>query len=317
MIRATHAVPCSASAPRGVLLVAVALVVAAVAAGHAAAARPEKAGDWRKRFREVYRLDEGEVVKFVPAPFIPERAQYLRNFVASDPEKFDGQFTFTWDDTKQGEARLVFQSLSGGRGTITSGFADCGELTSTEVEFETEGNPRDNRRTMAGDWIFRKSASREDRIKAVENVVRAHAKVPVHAEKKTERRAVLVARGTFRHKKMKGTRDDDAVHFYTDELDAREGAGGGSGKLADFLVCFGNYTRSRVIDETKSTGVAVVWKNHNSASMHDRNRDWLDQLIRNVGDQTGLEFKFETRPVEFWLVSVGKVPGERPVNDGL
>src|SRR4051812_12137597 len=35
-------------------------------------------GDWRARFNEVYRLNEGEVLKCIAPPFIPEREVYYR-----------------------------------------------------------------------------------------------------------------------------------------------------------------------------------------------------------------------------------------------
>jgi hypothetical protein len=298
---------------RQALLVAAAVLLAVAPAGGDDA----KPGDdaEKKRFREVYQLKEGEAVKFIPAPFMPGRGDYL-NRSASDTLRLRGQLTCAWDDTKQGEDRLMRRSFSSGNGTITSAFADCGQLTSTE--YELEGSDVDKQKPLDGDWIFRMSASREERMKAVEKIVAERAKVPVRAQKVKADREVLVARGKFQHKKLRGTLNDDAVHLYTNELDRQEGAGGGGGKLRDFLVRVGDYTRYRVIDETESSDEKVVWRNHNSAGIHNRNPDWLTQLLKNVQDQTGLEFKFEQRPVELWVIRVGKAAEEKdPPKEGL
>ncbi|MHC4625225.1 MAG: M56 family metallopeptidase, partial [Planctomycetota bacterium] len=57
-------------------------------------------GDWRKAFYEVYRLEEGQVLKRIAPPFIPERAEYYRHEERSQasavPEPPD-YFTFHWD----------------------------------------------------------------------------------------------------------------------------------------------------------------------------------------------------------------------------
>ncbi len=272
-------------------------------------------GAWKKRIHEVYRLDDGETVKFIPAPFIPERRNYLRRFHSNPPAGDWGQFTFAWDDKKQGDARLNFHSLSGGHGKVLSGFPDCGELSSTDYEYR--GDVKEIDAAVHGDWIFRKSASREDRMKAVEEVIRKHVKVPVRAEKKKDVREVLVARGKLAHKKLKGTRNDDAIHFYTNELDREEGGGGGSATLSKLLVRLGEYTHYRVIDETQSSNEKVVWVNHMSAQTR-RQPNWLDQMLKNLQDQTGLEFKFEKRDIELWVIRVGKAAeGKDPPQEGL
>jgi hypothetical protein len=290
------------------------IILAAVTA-YGEEAKPGEDADWKKRFHEVYRLEEGETVKFVPAPFIPERANYLGRHV-KDPVKFGGQFTFAWDETKRGDARLVYHSLASAPGKIIGGFANCGELPATEYEYHGDVKARDA--ALHGDWIFRKSASRDDRMKAVENVIRARVKVPVRAEKKKEQREVLVVTGKLEHKKMRGTRNHDSIHVYTDKLDSEEGADGGRGQLHELLTLVGEYARHRVIDETESSRVNIAFTLHHSAAEHRGNAAWLDQMLKNLQDQTGLKFKFEQRAVELWVIRVGKDQDAKdPPKDGL
>ena len=287
----------------------------ATSTAHGGEDKPEGDAGWKKRFHEVYRLERGETVKFIPAPFIPERGEYAGG-AAAGRFRTTGQYILLWDDTKQGQDRLARCSFASASGTVTSGFFGCGEFVGTDVEYE--GPEAERRKPLEGDWIFRKSATREERLKAVEEIVRKHAKVRVRATKKKEERDVLVARGKLEHKKLAGTPDDDALHVYTNELDREDGAGGGTSTLRQFLDHVGNCARHRVIDETKSSNVMVRWRNHRSAMVHKGNPNWLDQLVRNVQDQTGLQLKFERRPVELWVISVGQTAeGKDPPKEGL
>jgi hypothetical protein len=291
-----------------VLLTALLGVTAAAPAYAAEAARKED-GEWRKRFHEVYRLDEGQTVKFIPAPFIPEREKFVAPF-HSGPGNFGGQVTFTWDDSKQGNARLDFNTLMGIPGTVTTAFTTCGALS--VADYELEGDEAARGAAVDGDWIVRKSATREERMKAVADVLRERLKIAVSAVKKKEEREVLVARGAFRHAKLEGTRNADAVHFYSDKLDPDE-SGGGSGNLGRLLERFESLVRYRVINEAEPHAGRIVWTEHQSAS-NGSNPARVDQLMKNFQDQTGLELKFEVRPVELWVIRLGE---EAPAKGGL
>src|SRR5262249_12826051 len=68
------------------------------------------ADDWQARFNAVYNLKDGEDLKLIPPPFIPERLAYYRSVqptpipgLASDPSSF----IFNWTDNQ-----LTFSTMS-------------------------------------------------------------------------------------------------------------------------------------------------------------------------------------------------------------
>jgi hypothetical protein len=195
-------------------------------------------------------------------------------------------------------------------GTATSAFSTCGGLS--VADYELEGDAAARQVPVDGDWIIRKSATQEQRMKAVADVLRERLKIPVDAVKKTEEREVLVVRGKFSHTKLQGTRSDDSVHFYSDKLDPEE-AGGGSGNLGRLLERFESLVRCRVINEAEPHTGRIVWTDHPSAS-NGSNPERVDQLMKNFQEQTGLELKFEVRPVKLWVIRVGEEP---PAKEGL
>jgi hypothetical protein len=290
--------------------VAILMLAAAGPAYGADAEAQKKDGDWKKRFHAVYRLDEGQTVKFIPAPFIPEREKFVAA-LHSGPGSFGGQVTFTWDDSKQGDARLDFNTLMSTPGTVTTAFTTCGGLSVADYEFE--GDEVAKQAAVDGDWIVRKSASQEQRMKAVADVLRARLKMPLSAVKKTEEREVLVVRGKFRHAKLEGTGSDDAVHLYSDKLDPEKNSDGGSGNLGRLLERFESLVRCRVINECQPHSGRIVWRDHQSAS-NGSSPARVDQLMKNFQEQTGLELKFEVRPVKLWVIRAGE---EGPAKEGL
>src|SRR5688500_11369728 len=80
-------------------------------AGAAEPAADEAKPEWRKKFEEVYRLDDDEVVKFIPPPFIPERELYFRHEYRSGPDtpvKADGwSFVLVVDDANKRARRSI------------------------------------------------------------------------------------------------------------------------------------------------------------------------------------------------------------------
>ena len=95
-------------------LAVVSVLVACVGAGSAGDEAP---ADWRKKFDAVYRLEDDEIVKFIPPPFIPERELYCRHQFTGNPNaplNSDGwSLAFQWKDGK-----AQFWSVSSLPGTV-------------------------------------------------------------------------------------------------------------------------------------------------------------------------------------------------------
>jgi len=260
---------------------------------------------WRERFHEVYRLTEGQAVKRIAPPFMPERLEYYRHEHASQahdiPEPPD-YFQFRWDE-------------SGLRG-YGMGFAD--DLSLKRVlgilglaRNECEG-PEDLLKTLVpGDWIVRESASREARLRELQRILIGEIGRPIRFDPKDVERDVIIVRGEYRFRPLTGiaTHSSDGVHIYADQLDPNEGAGGGTDSLDGFLRHVGSWLNKWVINETNSASdTEVVWFNHNSSSLHrtapgPAKDATINQVLQNLARQTSLTFTQERQGVRVWFVS--------------
>ncbi|MHC4619502.1 MAG: M56 family metallopeptidase [Planctomycetota bacterium] len=75
-----------------------------------------RTGDWRKTFYEVYRLEEGQVLKRIAPPFIPEREDYYYEQSHGGVQEPPDFFTFHWD----GQLKLWGEGWWGGKRPLLS-----------------------------------------------------------------------------------------------------------------------------------------------------------------------------------------------------
>ncbi len=265
----------------------------------------EAAADWRKRFDEVYRLENDEVLRRVAPPFIPERERYyIEKF--SRPgralPKPPDNITFQWDGASHlwGEER-------------TSGSRPLGEvlvhtLGLTVSDFEGPKNLLEL--DIPGDWILRKSASLEDILHALEEILKEDFDRQVCFVCRQVDREVIVARGQFHFRPPTGTYDDSRVHVYGDIL-LDQSTGLGSGDLSRFLRTADNWLDFRIVDETRKGGneddqARIPWALHRDshhAEMMDEDRmAKVNKVLANLARQTSLTFTIERRPVDVWFV---------------
>ena len=263
--------------------------------GKAAKAAAAPPAGWRERFDAVYRLGDEEVVKLVGPPFIPERADYYRRVVARNPNAnlaVLGQFMFWWD------GKLQMWSLSSSGGTVASALANCGGLERYDMEIDDGLRLR----PVEGDWIVRKSAPREKRIAALQDILRQRLRREVVIEKRKVEREVVAVSGTLPRELPGG----EAVHLYTDPRDLGDApSGGGSGTLTEFFASVGGQLDRKFIDETAPPAAArrLIWHWHMSASGIEANDNKIKLLLANLSQQTGLTFTRRTDEVEVWKLT--------------
>jgi len=263
--------------------------------------------DWRKQFNEVYRLENDKVLRRVAPPFIPERERYYveershQGEAKPEPPDF---ITFHWD----GELRLWE------RGYSASGNRSLKRVlihTLALVTFDFEGPENLLELDIPGDWILRKDASQEDKLHALEEILKEDFGRHIRFIRRQVDREVIVARGKFHFNPLTGTNDDSRVHVYADIL-IDEGWGMGSGNLSKFLRNVGNQLNFRVVDETREEGnednhkKRIPWTLHRDshhAEMMDEDRmAKVNKVLSNLAKQTSLTFTIERRPVDIWIV---------------
>jgi RNA polymerase sigma-70 factor (ECF subfamily) len=260
---------------------------------------PDAAGDPLAPFYALYRLDDGKVLKHIPRPFIPERAEYfLQKRQRIDNPSF---VAFQWD----GELRSRSETW-GGQMTVQLSeiLFSCAGLALYEFE-----GPDDLLKVgVAGDWIVRKGASQEDLLKVLGETLKKDTGRDIRFVKREVEREAIVVRGKYEFHPVPGnTVDRDSVHIYVATVDPTAVAGGGSGTVGEFLRYIGSMMRHPAIDGTQSGDLRMNYRNDEDGSLDGSPGDpaKVRKILDNLTKQTSLTFTLEKRPVGVWFVSEG------------
>lgn len=128
-------------------------------------------------------------------------------------------------------------------------------------------------------------------------------------EKRATEREVIVVTGRFAHKPLADAKRFPAhLHFYPDStFDEGMWSGGGSGRVPELLERVSSHANRQVIDMTTAPPEGRIgWSYYNSSEKPDQDEKALEQFLRNLADQTSLQFTREKRPVEIYFVREAK-----------
>jgi beta-lactamase regulating signal transducer with metallopeptidase domain len=262
---------------------------------------PEKSllPDWRQRFDAVYHLAEGEILKRIAPPFIPERVEYYN----SDRRHSSGpdRITFHWD------GRLRDWGMTfGDFGTLGSILNSVLRLRSYEYDgpnplLDTE---------LPGDWIIRDEASQEMKLQALEQLVARELGRKIRFERRSVEREVIVATGTFHFHPPVGTYENTSVHLYGAETDPDTRAGGGTAdSLGEFLRTLGDRVNVPVVDRTEPPGdIRIPYSHHRSSYLGEipdeqERAPQLRLILTHLTEQTEIQFEIREEPVPVWYIT--------------
>ncbi|MDB5174715.1 MAG: hypothetical protein JWN51_3488 [Phycisphaerales bacterium] len=246
-----------------------------------------KAAPWRKRFDEVYHLDEGQDLRRVPPPFIPERTAYFNAIDAGgfmlDPTA-DAMTVFTYE----GEM-AEFNLFTRGAPTVSSVMGSMVGIPSYKLEMKL----KDGLRPLPGDWVIRKSLPEDKKIEALGKILRDELKWKIHFEKRSAEHDVIVASGAFTPPK------DNPDHMVDVFIDAKPNGGASAGGLDGFLRALGELCNTETIDEATAPPTnGVFWRVHTGSNL---SREQADKMLANVTAQTGLQFKHTRKVTSHWV----------------
>jgi hypothetical protein len=280
------------------------LAIAALAFACMAAdpAPDEQSAGWRKKFDEVYRLADDEVVKFIQPPFIAERNDYCRHQFTDNPNAplatDTWSLVFRWD-----KGKAQFRSVSSLPGTVGHIIGSVG-IEPVDLEIS------DDLRSAAapGDWIVRKGVKPEQLLAKVQQILRERLDRRIKFERVKVRKEVLVASGRYEFHALPGAPwdADGGVHLFCGPnlpAQADDGNGGGTGDMANFLNHLGERAGMKVIDETTDKPKKVDYRFHSTSHDASRNANQRESLLKHVTDQTSLTFTSEEREVESWRIT--------------
>jgi len=257
---------------------------------------------WRYHFDAVYSLKDGENIRYIPPPYISERATYYRteetNQAKYEPRGPD-YFIFNqagndlrrnsmaFGDTQHSLREILDEPL----GFWRYEFSDSDQLLNIN---------------LAGDWTIREGANREVLLAALEPVILKATGRRIHFEKRMVERDVIVAHGTA--KTLDWT---TKVQIFAEKSKVR-GGGMGFGTLQQLLGLVGEQLDIYMVNEAQTSepeqpGTAsfdwAYYPDSNFSKMGNRRDELTDKVLKNVSEQTGLTFTREKRLVNVWFVT--------------
>jgi hypothetical protein len=257
---------------------------------------------WRQRFNKVYFLEEGKILKRIAPPFIQERADYYKEEESTQyslinrPPDF---FTFHWDGALKkwgmgfGDPRTLNSVLNNSLSMSQNTYEGSKELLAIEVP---------------GDWIVRKDATEEQKLKALEEILSKEIGRNIRFEKRSVEQEAIVATGSFKYNRLPVAKNDQSVIMFTGDNVDETGGSGYADSVKEFLEAIGNIANYPILDQTTTTEKIVIpYDYYRSAYLRNienpsEKSEKLLQLLDNISRQTNLQFKVEKRAIEKWFV---------------
>lgn len=255
--------------------------------------------DWRRKVNQAYALPEGQNLRRIAPPFLPERAELLLDQPLQLREA-----TFKFIQSGDGESlRSVWTrqhlSLSGAL-----------EFVIGLERYEFDGPDELLSREVPGDWTVREAASTARRLAALQTLLRDELMLSVRFVQREVEREVIVASGRYEFLPLPGVTDREHIHLAVEEAPNTSLLGGaGSGTLVELLRWLGGRVGRHVIDETdRAKGLDLRWRDYlvehtlDFANRTEAGQHKLERLLFNLNQQTALQFTIEPRNVKLWFV---------------
>lgn len=258
---------------------------------------------WRLLFDSIYSLRDGQTLRYVPPPFIPQRADFWRIELAArsashpePPNCFD--FILFDDQLRMRSATFTEDQTLSTLLTDLFGFPF----------YEYNASPELLSMPLPGDWIIRygtqNSPATMDQLSSALSRIRQKK---VRIEHKTLSLDVIVLSGTWKPASIPGY--IPGVHLYIQKLDA-PGKHDPPRTIAfkDMVATVERHLYVRIIDESKGAPASVQVIYHNSfvtpispqRPVAPETEQRMQSVLKTISDQTGLTCTREKRPREVW-----------------
>ncbi|MEN6578801.1 MAG: M56 family metallopeptidase [Phycisphaerales bacterium] len=268
--------------------------------------------NWKEDFQRTYRLDEGEVLKLVKPPFLPARQDYeidaflsygfdsaaenLQCVIGNTCYVCSGYF---WEDQLKHGAMFAGQNLPRLQTVLNSILVIPDYDLSLSEEMQQTLLPK-------GDWIVRKGASTEERLKALEQILASELRRPIHFECRPAERDTIVVTGRYAFTPLPDKDPDRLLIFSDREPPTDPLFSGEADSLSQFLDWLADGIDVAIDNKSEAPADRIpfaydppLWSWRGNAI--DKEKD-LPPLLDNLARQTGLQFKVERRTVPMWFV---------------
>jgi beta-lactamase regulating signal transducer with metallopeptidase domain len=260
--------------------------------------------DWQKAFKKTYRLEEGEVVKLIKPPFVPERQNYMMD-MCFESSAFEPLFSawyicggFRWNGELNRGPWYGSPSLPRIRSALNwvLGIPDYDFVVPEELH---------DMQMPKGDWIVRDGTSPQEKLKALEEIIRTEMHRSIRFEKRVVERDTIVVTGRYAFTPLPD-KDADRLCLFVNET-ASLGKGEAD-SLADLFRKLADGINIAIDNRTDSSQTGKIQYLEGDEVMDSYPEKAIDQeknlpaLLDNLAKQTGLQFNVEKQPAEVWFV---------------
>ena len=289
------------------------------------------------KFKSVYALADGENVKRIPKPFIPERLEYYRARmhpaqVQAIPRGPDF-YALTYDGND-------FEMI-----TAWFGQPDVEGLIGSVLGIERElliGPPAVLHKVLAGDIVVRKGATPEQKRAGFVEMLSKGVGKPLSLQQQDMQREAIVVSGKLVYQaptpatmqsaiaQAFGSRAADIADPASTAapdprrrgrgprivlyIGKRQGNGWSNNNPDQFIRQIAQASELPVVVEGDIGGRGVMWEMDSSAYNARRGRNLkpdpaqIDELLNNIQSQSQLHFSRETRTIKTWVLSDSALP---------
>ncbi|MBL4699850.1 MAG: M56 family metallopeptidase [Phycisphaeraceae bacterium] len=263
--------------------------------------------NWRKRFDQVYRLNDDELIRRIAPPFIPERMDYYNVTSRAQAQAIPrgpNVMTFKWE---QGQAQNPGITFGNGIG-LSHAFTSVVDLHLYELICDQ--SILDTK--VLGDWIVRPDQSMAMKFAALEKILDEQVNLKIHFEPSNREQDVIVVRGRYKfNSKFKldpsFSSYSASIHIYSDTATTKTMAGGGYGNMDAFLDKLRRRMNIHIVNEMDNDQpTRVSWTNHSDSyygNMGANREQKINKTLAHLSEQTSLQFSRERRMMPTWVVT--------------
>jgi beta-lactamase regulating signal transducer with metallopeptidase domain len=252
-----------------------------------------------EEFHEIYRLDSGEIIKFIKAPYVLGRQEYLfqlnyesKGFISPDLESGQKcQIGFKWGSQLQPHCAFATASPRLSPWVL--------RLVLDIPEYDFDIPKALNIHIPYGDWIVRSDSPRSEQLRCLEQIIYAETKRAIHFEQRTVQKDVIVASGRYKFKPHPSGNYADYIPLWDGRRETSEYTAPSLKGLFDDIEW---ELKMKIVDETEPVENATIryrWIKRDPEPTGDK----LSILLNDLAKTTSLQFKLERRPRQIWFVT--------------
>ena len=273
---------------------------------------------WKQQFEQVYHLEDGQILKRIAPPFIPERREYFVNERTSQAEEYPegpAMMIFHWRENKANLSYTLdhhnFRLSNLVQYIFKISIPDMWWADTKNYSGNPEGPEQLLGMELPGDWILRNEATPEAKTQALEKLISDEFGRDINIRHRLVERDVIVATGQFKFSPVYS--NEEIVMFADEDESVREkgeNVFSGTNTITQFLQQLGWLVSVPVIDRTEVVeDTHIEYRAHlsnpsirrikNVSEKKDKLRFFLDTLSK----QTNLQFEITREPIEVWFVT--------------